>query len=62
MGFFYQNKLYKWGSLNSVLSFNKVSILTRIRYLLHALRCLTIKDWSKLDKISAVDWLKRYLE
>ena len=48
MGFFYQNKLYKWGSLNSVLFFNKVSIITRIRYLLHALRCLTIKDWSKV--------------
>ena len=61
MGFFYQNKLYKWGSLSSVLFFNKVSILTRIRYLLHALRCLTKKDWNNLDKISAIDWLKNWL-
>ena len=61
MGFFYKNKLYKWGSLNSVLFFNKVSIFTRIRYLLHALRCLTIRDWSDLDKISAIDWLKKWL-
>ena len=61
MGFFYQKNLYKWGSLNSVLFFNKVSIFTRIRYLLHALRCLTIKDWNKLDKISATEWLKKWL-
>ncbi len=61
MGFFYQNKLYKWGSLKSVLFFNKVSLFIRIRYLLQAFRCLTIKDWSKLDKISAVDWLKKWL-
>ena len=61
MGFFYDKKLYKWGSISSVIQFTHISILTRIRYLLHAARCLTLKDWRHLDKINAVDWLKSWL-
>ncbi len=61
MGFFYKNKLYKWGSVASVLKFPKISLISRFRYLLHALRCLTIKDWNHLDKVSASFWLKKWL-
>ena len=61
MGFFYNKKLYRWGSLSSVLFFKEISFFTRIRYLLHAIRCLSIKNWSFLDKISANDWLKKWL-
>ena len=61
MGFFYKNKLYKWGSISSVIFFPKVDLITRVRYLLHAARCLLIKDWSKLDNIRATSWLKKWL-
>ena len=61
MGFFYQDKLYKWGSLSSVLFFDKISLFTRIRYLVHALRCLSIKNWHHLDKLKATNWLKKWL-
>ena len=61
MGFYYQGNLYKWGSLISVIMFSKVSFLTRLRYLLHAARCLTIKDWNHLDNIEAINWLKKWL-
>tara|TARA_Y100000589_G_scaffold295215_1_gene301470 strand:+ start:121 stop:1428 length:1308 start_codon:yes stop_codon:yes gene_type:complete len=61
MGFFYNDKLYKWGSLASVLFFRRISFFIRIRYLLHAARCLTIKNWRNLDHITAVDWLKKWL-
>ena len=61
MGFYYKNKLYKWGSISSVIFFPKVSPITRIRYLLHAARCLLINDWSKLDYIKATTWLKKWL-
>jgi len=61
MGFFYKNKLYKWGSISSVILFSKVSFIVKIRYLVHAARCLLIKDWSHLDNIRATDWLKKWL-
>ena len=61
MGFYFKGNLYKWGSLISVIMFSKVSFLTRLRYLLHAARCLTIKDWNHLDNIEAINWLKKWL-
>ena len=61
MGFYYDRRLYKWGSISSVIKFPHISISTRIRYLFHAARCLTIKNWSHLDKITAKDWLKDWL-
>ena len=61
MGFFYNGKLYRWGSLLSVLIFPKISLLTRIRYLFHAARCLTIQNWHHLDNLKAIDWIKDWL-
>tara|TARA_Y100000813_G_scaffold171563_1_gene134845 strand:+ start:42 stop:1337 length:1296 start_codon:yes stop_codon:yes gene_type:complete len=61
MGFYYDKKLYKWGSIDAVIRFDKIPLLTRIRYLCHAARCLTIRNWNHLDKITAVEWLKKWL-
>lgn len=61
MGFFYNNNLYKWGSPFSVLTFNKISLFDRFRYLLHAARCLITNDWHFLDRLNAVSWLESWL-
>ena len=61
MGFFYNNKLFKWGSISSVLEFPKLSIFTKVRYILHALNCLIKVDWRKLDRLSATKWLEKWL-
>ena len=61
MGFFVDGRLYRWGSASSVLSFRRLPLLTRIRYLLHAARCLSLRRWQHLDGIRATDWLKRWL-
>ena len=61
MGFYYNNRLYKWGSLSSVIQFPRVPWLSRIRYICHAARCLTIQNWLHLDSITATTWLKRWL-
>ncbi len=61
MGFFYQNKLFKWGSIGSVLGFPKLPILTKIRYVFHTLKCLVNADWRNLDKLSATQWLGKWL-
>ena len=61
MGFFLDGRLYPWGSAGSVLSFRRLPPLTRIRYLLHAARCLSLRSCSHLDEIRATDWLKTWL-
>ncbi len=61
MGFFVDGRLYRWGSAGSVLSFRRLPLLTRVRYLLHAARCLSLRRWQHLDGIRATDWLKRWL-
>jgi protoporphyrinogen oxidase len=61
MGFFVDGRLYHWGSAGSVLSFRRLPLLTRIRYLLHAARCLSLRRWQHLDGIRATDWLQRWL-
>ena len=61
MGFFFKNKLYNWGSVGALITFPKISILSRLRYILHAARCLTIRDWNHLDKLTAKSWLKKWI-
>ena len=61
MGFFFKGYLYEWGSPISVLKFHRISIISRLRYLFHALRCLSIRRWDHLDKIPASVWLKKWL-
>ena len=61
MGFFYQNRLFKWGSISSVLKFPHLSIFTKVRYILHTVYCLIKFNWRTLDKVSANKWLKKWL-
>lgn len=61
MGFYFDGRLYPWGSVGSVLGFRRLPWLTRLRYLLHAARCLTIRDWSRLDRLTATEWLRDWL-
>lgn len=61
MGFFLDGRLYPWGSAGAVLKFRRLPLITRIRYLLHAARCLSLGDWKPLDHISATSWLKKWL-
>lgn len=61
MGFFFDGRLYPWGSAGSVLRFRRLPLSTRLRYLLLAARCLTLRDWQHLDRLPASQWLKRWL-
>lgn len=61
MGFYLDGRLYPWGSVGAVLGFRRLPLLTRFRYLLHAARCLTIRNWRDLDGITATQWLRSWL-
>ena len=61
MGFYLDGRLYPWGTVGSVLGIRRLPFLTRVRYLLHAALCLTIRDWRSLDGITATQWLRSWL-
>ncbi|MEB3168050.1 MAG: FAD-dependent oxidoreductase [Synechococcaceae cyanobacterium] len=61
MGFFLDGRLHPWGSVGSVLGFRRLPPLTRLRYLLHAARCLSLRDWQRLDGLTATGWLRSWL-
>jgi protoporphyrinogen oxidase len=61
MGFYLDGRLYPWGTVGAVLGFRRLPLLTRVRYLLHAARCLTIRNWRSLDGTTATQWLRSWL-
>jgi protoporphyrinogen oxidase len=61
MGFFWNGRLYKWGTPQALLRFDGLSLIEKIRYALQVMKTKNVSDWTALDKISAVSWLKKWL-
>lgn len=59
MGFFYNGKLFSWRDPFSLLKFPSLNIIEKINYGLHILKASKKKRWKDIDKIKAVDWVKR---
>lgn len=61
MGFYWNGRLYSWGTPQALLRFDGLSWLEKFRYALHVMRTKGIRDWTALDKIDALSWLKQAL-
>lgn len=61
MGFYYQGKLFEWGSVSGLLKFQPLVFFDRIRYGIFALISVFRKNWEDLDKIDAVSWIKKWI-
>ncbi|MDR7135215.1 protoporphyrinogen oxidase [Lysobacter niastensis] len=61
MGYFYQGKLYKWGTPFALLSFPKLDLVSKLRYAVHVMTTKRIRDWTALDKENATTWLRKWL-
>ena len=61
MGFYYQGKLYSWGDPLSLLKFPKLNFVEKFRYGLMVMYTKSINNWSKLDKLYATTWLKKWV-
>jgi len=61
MGYFYDGKLYKWGTPLALLSFPKLGWISKFRYALHVLATKRVSDWTVLDRENATTWLRRWL-
>ncbi len=61
MGFYWNGRLYKWGTPQALLRFDGLSLAEKIRYALQVMKTKSVSDWSALDKIGALPWLKSWL-
>ncbi|MEO6075287.1 MAG: FAD-dependent oxidoreductase, partial [Dokdonella sp.] len=61
MGLFSAGKLYKWGTPQALLTFDRIGFIDKIRYALHVMWTKNITDGRKLDTVVAIDWLKDWL-
>lgn len=61
MGYYYNGKLYRWGTPFALLGFPHLGIVDKIRYALHVMYTKGIQDWAPLDKVSAREWITRWI-
>ena len=61
MGYYYNGTLYKWGTPMALLGFPKLGLIAKLRYALQVMVTKNVSDWSALDKVSATDWLRKWL-
>ena len=61
MGYYYDGKLYKWGSPFALLAFPHLGPIDKLRYALHVMYTKGIQDWSALDKEEAGAWIRRWI-
>lgn len=61
MGYYYQGELFPWGNPIALLKFPKLSFISKLRYGAHAFLSTKRSDWSKLDKVEASAWIKKWI-
>ncbi|WP_130619623.1 NAD(P)/FAD-dependent oxidoreductase [Dyella amyloliquefaciens] len=61
MGFYYNGKLYKWGTPLALLKFDGLDVISKFRYGLHAMYTKGIKDWRPFDKMRATTWIRKWI-
>jgi protoporphyrinogen oxidase len=61
MGFFYNGKLYRWGTPGALLAFDGLDLISKVRYGLHAMRAKGIRDWRPFDRIKATQWIRKWV-
>ena len=57
-GMYFANTIFKLSTPMDLLRFKPLGFLDRIRLGLLALRARRVKDWQKLEEVTAADWLR----
>ena len=61
MGYWYQGQLQPWGNPMALLKFRGLSLVSKVRYGLHAFLCTKRNDWKPLDNVDAASWIRRWV-
>jgi protoporphyrinogen oxidase len=60
MSYFYQGGLHPWGDPISLLRFPHLDPISKLRYGLHMFTSTKRHDWSKLDRLTAENWVRAW--
>lgn len=61
MGYFYNGRLFPWGTPTALLRFPHLGLISKLRYALHVMRTKGISDWSKLDRVNCTRWIRGWI-
>lgn len=61
MGFYWRGKVVPWGNPLALLMFPGLSLTAKFRYGLHAYLATRRTAWRSLDRLSARDWIERWV-
>lgn len=61
MGLYFYGQLHPWGDPFALLRFPHLSLVSKLRYGLHAFTSTKRSDWSRLDGIPADEWLRGWV-
>lgn len=59
MGYYFDGKLYPWGTPQALLSFPGLDMVSKLRYAALVMKTKNIDDWRPLDQVNVIDWLKQ---
>ncbi len=55
--YFVQGRMYPFTTPLDLLGFSAISLLSRIRFALHAARCRQMRNWQDIEHLTAQEWL-----
>ena len=61
MGYWFQHRLQPWGNPTALFKFKGLSLMSKLRYGLHAFVCTKRSNWKSLDNIEAISWIKSWV-
>ncbi len=61
MGYFYRNRVQRWGNPLALLRFRGLSLGAKLRYGLHAFLATRRSAWHDLDRVEATGWIRRWI-
>ncbi|MDK2122927.1 NAD(P)/FAD-dependent oxidoreductase [Parachitinimonas caeni] len=61
MGYYFDGKLYPWGTPQSLLSFPGLDMVSKLRYAAMVMKTKNVSDWRELDRVNVIDWLKGWI-
>jgi protoporphyrinogen oxidase len=61
MGYFYNGRLFPWGTPLALLRFPHLGPISKFRYAVHVMYTKSIRDWGRLDRANATGWIRRWI-
>ncbi len=61
MGYFFNGKMYRWGTPFALLAFTPLNLLSRLRYGVHMFYSTKLRKWQHLEKVEASTWIRQWI-